>query len=716
LLAGRYRVVAPLGKGGMGEVFRADDLALGQPVALKFLPEQLAGDPDRLQRFRKEVALARRVSHPNCCRVYDLAEHDRQPFLTMEFIDGEDLAALLRRVGRLPEEKAVEVARQLCAALVAIHEQGLLHRDLKPANVMLDGRGKVRLADFGLAAAAEEVGSFHAGTPAYMAPEQLAGQEASPKSDLYALGLVLYELFTGRKAYAGTERDTPPSKPSSHVSGLDPAVERAILRCLATDPADRPASAYEVLAGLPGGDPLAAALAAGETPSPRLVADAGGEGAIRPAVGLALLVVVVGSLVLVALLADRVMLFRRVPLPEPPAVLARQARQVLDRCGYADQPEDSVYYFHVNAEPLLHVLREDPSPGRWDNLATMRPAPLYFFYRQSPRPLTPTVVEVAGGLAGLLVTDYNPPPLLPGMAGVHLAPNGRLLRLYAIPPRQANAPPTAVDVNWGRWFDPQTIGFDLNTDLQPTAPEWAPPCACDRQAAWTGALADCPNLSVRVEAAAYRGRPVYFEVMPARREAERRGSVPTHLFFSVLGLAMLPVVVTLAVRNLRRGRGDARGAVRLGLAMLAVTTAAWLLGGHHTLTGETPQLIGVLGIGGWCALLFGLGYLALEPAVRRRWPWRITAWNRLLDGRLRDPMVGRDLLIGLASGAVVLLVLRAAPLSAAWAGVAPPPPLTGAGPPALQVPGPPTPLYVLLTFLLTLVVVPVLYLLIHFLF
>ena len=228
-------------------------------------------------------------------------------------------------------------------------------------------------------------------------------------------------------------------------------------------------------------------------------------------------------------------------------------------------------------------------------------------------------------------------------------------------------------------------------------------------------MADCPNLAVRVEAAAYRGRPVYFEVMPAWREAERRGSLPAQLF-SVLGLTLLPVVVVLAVRNLRRGRGDARGAVRLGLAILAVTTAAWLLGGHHTLSGETPQLIGVLGIAGWCTLLFGLGYLALEPAVRRRWPWRITAWNRLLDGRLRDPMVGRDVLIGLASGALVLLVLRAAPLSAAWAGVAPPPPLTGAGPLALHVPGPPTPLYVLLTFLLVFVVVPVLYLLLHFLF
>jgi serine/threonine-protein kinase len=163
VLAGRYRIVALLGKGGMGEVFRADDLTLAQPVALKFLPEHLSDDPNRLQRFRKEVALARRVSHPNCCRVYDLAEHDGQPFLTMEFIDGEDLASLLRRVGRLPEEKAVEVVRQLCSALAAVHDQGLLHRDLKPANVMLDGRGKVRLADFGLTGAAEEAGDTHAG-------------------------------------------------------------------------------------------------------------------------------------------------------------------------------------------------------------------------------------------------------------------------------------------------------------------------------------------------------------------------------------------------------------------------------------------------------------------------------------------------------------------------------------------------------------------------
>src|SRR5262245_58132181 len=269
MLAERYRIVANLGRGGMGEVYRADDLTLGQPVALKFLPTHLAADPDRLTRFRKEVAAARKVSHPHVCRVYDIADHAGQSFLTMEYVDGEDLSSLLKRVGRLPEEKGIEIARQLCGALAAVHEQGLLHRDLKPANVMLDGRGRVRLTDFGLAAAAADLSASEArsGTPLYQAPEQLAGRKLTARSDLFALGLVLYELFTGRRAFPGDRRDTPPSKPSSHVTGLSAAVERVVLRCLELDPANRPHSASEVLAALPGGDPLAAAVAAGETPS-----------------------------------------------------------------------------------------------------------------------------------------------------------------------------------------------------------------------------------------------------------------------------------------------------------------------------------------------------------------------------------------------------------------------------------------------------------------
>ncbi len=203
ILAGRYRIVGLLGRGGMGEVYRADDLKLAQPVALKFLPVSVATEPAALARFHNEVRVARQVSHPNVCRIYDLTEADGEHFLSMEYIDGEDLSSLLRRIGRLPADKAVQSARQLCAGLAAAHDLGVLHRDLKPANVMLDGRGTAKIMDFGLADFAEQIKYDDiAGTPAYMAPEQLAGGPATIRSDLYALGLVLFEMFTGAPAFA----------------------------------------------------------------------------------------------------------------------------------------------------------------------------------------------------------------------------------------------------------------------------------------------------------------------------------------------------------------------------------------------------------------------------------------------------------------------------------------------------------------------------------
>jgi len=282
MIAGRYRIVALLGRGGMGEVYRADDLNLGQEVALKFLPES-ATDAEMLERFRNEVRIARQISHPNVCRVYDIGETNGQIYLSMEYIDGEDLASLVRRIGRLPSDKAVEIARKVCAGLSAAHNKGVLHRDLKPANIMLDGRGEALVTDFGLAGLAAEITDVNSGTPAYMAPEQLAGREVTLKSDIYSLGLVLYELFTGKRAFDGrtleeitrVRRDGAISRPSTLVKDVDPAVERAIFRCLEDDPNARPSSALEVAASLPGGDPLAAALAAGETPSPQLVAAAG---------------------------------------------------------------------------------------------------------------------------------------------------------------------------------------------------------------------------------------------------------------------------------------------------------------------------------------------------------------------------------------------------------------------------------------------------------
>jgi serine/threonine-protein kinase len=202
LLGGRYRIIGLLGRGGMGEVYRATDLTLGQSVALKLLPEAAAEDEHLLERFHGEVRVARQVSHPNVCRVYDIGEAEGLPFISMEYVDGEDLSSLLRRVGRLPSDRALETARGICAGLAAAHGKGVIHRDLKPQNIMMNRRGEIMIMDFGLAALTDQLSGMEArnGTPAYMSPEQLKGTDVTARSDIYALGLVLYELFTGARS------------------------------------------------------------------------------------------------------------------------------------------------------------------------------------------------------------------------------------------------------------------------------------------------------------------------------------------------------------------------------------------------------------------------------------------------------------------------------------------------------------------------------------
>src|SRR5688572_20414566 len=342
VLSNRYRIVGLLGRGGMGEVYRADDLKLKQPVALKFLPESLTTNGAALARFYREVSVARQISHRHVCRVYDIGEFEGQHFISMEFVRGEELSSLLKRIGRLPQDKAIEVARQLCAGLAAVHERGVLHRDLKPANIMVDEMGDVRITDFGIAALAKEVSAREAtsGTPAYMSPEQLEGNELTVKSDIYSLGLVLYEVFTGKKAFQASslaellrlrQTDTTPTSPALLVPDLDPLVERVIFRCLQWEPDDRPASALQVAAALPGGDPLTAALAAGETPSPEMVAAAPKAGTLKPWVATSLLGCVLAGLTLVMLFSGKTSLYRRVPLPFSPDVLAARAQEMTRR-------------------------------------------------------------------------------------------------------------------------------------------------------------------------------------------------------------------------------------------------------------------------------------------------------------------------------------------------------------------------------------------------
>jgi serine/threonine-protein kinase len=668
MLAGRYRVVALLGRGGMGEVYRAEDLTLGQPVALKFLPDEVAHDSDRLARFRQEVRVARQVSHPNVCRVYDIGEADGQPFISMEYVDGEDLASLLRRIGRLPSAKATELARQVCAGLAAAHDRGVLHRDLKPANVMIDERGRARIADFGLAGIAGAEGDRERGvimgTPGYMAPEQFAGQGSSTRSDVYALGLVLYELFTGQPAHAVAKAgggidvaraDASPS-PSTIVADLDPAIERVILRCLEHDPARRPSSALAVASALPGGDPLAAALAAGETPSPEMVAAAAETDRVSMrTIGICTVTIAVG-LVASAILGGLTNPLEQTPSDQPPVALEQQARDLVRSFGYQDLPVDRAYGLYYDDSRRWMRANETPEVYK-AQLANGQPAGFLFWYRQSPQYLEPP-----SGVGD--VSPTNPPMLLSGMIRMHLDPQGRLVEFEAVPQQvqdAAVAPSPAAD--WA----PLLTAAELDmARFTPAAPSWLPPTPFDARAAWIGSFVHTPDVPIRIEAAAWRGRPVYFTVIgpwsrPARDQPqrntagqERAATVVLVLFAIVSGIAVL-----FAWRHVRQGRADLRGASRAGAVLFGCSLVDWALRANHVPTNlELTRFSWALSGAAFYGASFWALYVALEPYVRRRWPQSLISWSRLIGGGIRHPLVGGHLLVGLAFGVAYIVLFE----------------------------------------------------------
>ncbi len=655
LIADRYRIVGLLGKGGMGEVYRADDLTLGQSVALKFLPDSVAGNADRRQRFHAEVRTAREVSHPNVCRVYDIGDVDGRVYLSMEYIDGEDLSSLLRRIGRLPQEKAVEMARQLCAGLAALHDRGLLHRDLKPANVMVDGRGRVRLTDFGLAGLASEMkgAEVRAGTPAYMAPEQLAGEHVDQKSDLYALGLVLYEMFTGRRAFEAEtiaelsklHRESTAPSASTILPDLDPAVERILERCLDRDPDRRPSSAIAVAAALPGGDPLAAALAAGEIPSIELVASTGETGRVRPLIGVLGIVCAIVGLLVAGLVNQRERLWQWDPLEKSPQVLEDRARDLLAQSGWPEGRYES-HGWSLHGEALRWMAARDSSAVRWEPARELDPPAVMFWYRRSPEALIPWSDQRTR-------SRIDPPATVAGMSWVLLDSRGRLRELRGVPSRDVEAAPEeSTPCDWTPLLE--AAGFDPAT-LEPAEPSAYPWRFSDEQAAWVRPPVGEDDPQWRVEGFALHGRPVEFRVLgpwsqvPGEPQGRNEGgALAVELLLILLLLAILGAGVTLAVRNVKLGRGDRAGARRLSLFVGGSSFVVWLMEGQHTSSpsGEINYFFSFVGQVLTVMALFLMLYLALEPYVRRTWPDRIVSWSRLLTGRWRDPLIGRDIVMG----------------------------------------------------------------------
>lgn len=672
MLGDRYRIVAMLGRGGMGEVYRADDLSLGQPVALKFLPEAALRNEDALERFRNEVRMARQVSHPNVCRVYDLGEVGGHLFLSMEYVDGEDLGCLLRRIGRVPPDKALEIGRKLCAGLAAAHEKGVLHRDLKPGNVMLDGRGQVLITDFGLAGMANQIEGVEvrSGTPAYMAPEQLAGKEVTVRSDIYSLGLLLYEVFTGKRPFeADTLADlvqarssTSPANPSTLVRELDPAVERVILRCLEPEPWQRPASALAVAAALPGGDPLAAALAAGETPSPQMVAAAGESTGLAPRIAIPCLAAVLVGLAAVIFFAHESSAFETHRLEYAPEVLRQKARDITQRLGYTGRPADTSSGFNYDGDLMRYVTGNDKPRPRWDEILEHGPPIISFWYRESPEPMIATDYT-DDLLTPDIVTPNDPPAIQSGMIGVQLDPRGRLLSFEAVPAQKETAASSKTAApDWTALF--AAAGLDTR-QLKPAEPQWTSLAMADARAAWTGTWPGTIR-PLRVEAGALRGKPVFFSLIGPWNQPDRMqrfnasaGEKVRNILLLVLGIMVLFAAALLARHNHLRGRGDRKGAFRLASFMFCVQMALWLCRGHFV---ATPGLFLVFVLAISTSLFAGglmfVLYLALEPYVRRHWPQTMISWSRVLAGRLRDPLAGRDVLFGVLLGIGWALIFR----------------------------------------------------------
>jgi serine/threonine protein kinase len=647
VLADRYRIIGLLGRGGMGEVYRADDLKLGQAVALKFLPPKLADDPVRRERFFAEVRITRQLSHPNICRVYDIGEIDGRHFLSMEYIDGEDLASLLKRIGYLSNEKALDIARQLAAGLAAAHERGVLHRDLKPANIMLDGHGRVRITDFGLAIAqGEEVQTAEiAGTPAYMAPEQLAGKGATVRSDIYSLGLVLYEIYTGKKAFTAVtlaelreQKETHAPRAISELrEGMDPVVERLVRRCIERDPNARPASVAQLALALPGGDPLAAAIAAGETPSPDMVAASGGKEVLRPAIALGLLaLIIVVTLANIAVYDRYAFLHRRIPFNKSPEMLVERSHEILKKLGYP-VTTNSLYGFGENSPLLNYLEKSDKSADRWN---TLDATAILFSYRQSPNPIKPG----------------DPPLQSPGEILVVLDTEGRLQSLRAVPGQAQASAGNIQPFDWNGVFS--EAGLDIS-QWTPSDSPWRPLFYADSKAKWQGRLPNRPDLPAQIEAAVFQGKPIRFEIIsPWTRSTDsipvqtvpgetwRPSSTSQEMTVNLSGILVVIGGIFLARKNIRSGRGDRRGANRLAILNLGLLALSWILISPYS---TVEDLSGVP----LRACFVWILYLAIEPFVRRRWPQVMVSSMRLLSGDWRDQRVARDVLIGLAFGVVV---------------------------------------------------------------
>jgi hypothetical protein len=670
MIANRYRLATLLGSGGMGYVYRAEDIELDQTVALKFLNPTIRNFPEAVDYLKREVRLARQITHPSVVRVFDIGSANGYAFISMEFVAGEDVGSLVKRVGTLPPSKVLQIAQQMADGLAAAHATGILHRDLKPGNVMIDGAGNVRIVDFGIASLQEDRGrhSDLAGTPAFLAPEILAAEGPSEQSDFYAWALVVYFAAVGKLPRAPiTDRDSA-TRESLVSAGVNPELAECVCLCLRARPDERPASALAVVAAIASGDPLSAVLQAGHIPRPEQVTTAASW---QPSARLlnGLFAGGLAFLLAIILLADQTLFLSRCGLVKSPDALREIAEQTLVMMGHQAPVGPILTGVALDSHCLQFVRAHPQSPTAWNRVTTGEIPAVFYWYRQGdPRLPRPAPL---GGNDWDRITQPTP-----GTATVRLDGRGKLLRaLIAQTSPNSRSPGSGID--WSRFFEAADLKWAA---FEPTAvTRWPPLFAADVHA-WEGPFAANSSLRVKVTAASLRNEVVFFEVeQPWERGRPRESSAfagnQASQFVAArtaLWLVAIAVAAVLAWQHTRNGRGDWAGAKRITVAVLVLASCVGLLGSRHNLVLAEELTAGHLWLNVivFSSVIAGMAYLAVEPLARRWWPWSIITARRLLEGRVRDPAIWAEVQLGIVVGLGAVLVRQLGTLVNQQLGVA----------------------------------------------